>query len=92
MRYSGMTFIMSDINGNGHNVRQVTKSKAKKAYENGGCVWMHPCDMRINNAWQTPYPRDNSDGDSFEKVVSEYSYFNCNKDFGRYPIFFIETD
>lgn len=91
MRYSGITFLLYDLNGNGHKVRQATKSKAKKVYDNGGCIWLHPCDMRINNVWQSPYPRDNSDGD-FEKVVSEYSYFNCNKESGRYPIFFIEAD
>ena len=52
LRYKGETFNMVDCEGVSHKVVQVTSIKAKKAYEDGKPVWMHPCNMRVNNMWQ----------------------------------------
>ena len=56
LRYKGETFNMVDCEGVSHKVVQVTSIKAKKAYEDGKPVWMHPCNMRVNNMWQNPMP------------------------------------
>lgn len=47
LRYKGEIFNMTDCEGTSHKVVQVTKGKAKKAYEDGKPVWMHPCNMRV---------------------------------------------
>ena len=97
LRYSGQTFDMTDSNGVSYKVIQVTKDKARKAYEDGKPVWMHPCLMRIVNHWQTPMPfsrkqiEDNAffNGSTFDNIVSDYRYYNCDNERGKYPIFFV---
>lgn len=96
LRYKGETFNMVDCEGVSHKVVQVTSIKAKKAYEDGKPVWMHPCNMRVNNMWQNPMPtskkriEDNAftSGSTFENVVNDFRYDNCDNERGKYPIFF----
>lgn len=99
LRYKNNTFNMTDLEGVSHKVMQVTSSKAKKAYESGKPIWLHPCNMRVNNAWQKPMPtskkriEDNAFTDrcTFENVVNDFRYYNCDNERGRYPIFFVPT-
>lgn len=97
LRYNGQTFQMIDCNGIPHNVKQVTAPMAKKAYEEGKTIWMHPCMMRVNNVWQSPMPtskkrvEDNAFtcGSTFENIVNDFRYYNCDNERGKYPIFFV---
>ncbi len=99
LRYKGMTFQMVDCDGISHKVKQVTAPMAKKAYENGEPIWMHPCMMRVNNMWQRPFPtskkhvEDNAftNGSTFENIVNDFRYYNCDNERGKYPIFFVEV-
>ena len=96
LRYKGETCNMVDCEGVSHKVVQVTSIKAKKAYEDGKPVWMHPCNMRVNNMWQNPMPtskkriEDNAftSGSTFENVVNDFRFYNCDNERGKYPIFF----
>lgn len=82
----------------GKKVRQVNIKVANKYFNNGRTVWLHPCNMKINNPWQSPMAikANGMDGFSndnkFMSMVSDFRYYNCNKELGRYPIFFVETD
>ena len=97
LRYSGMRFSLIDCEGVSRNVMQVTKGKAKKAYENGEPVWMHPCNMAVRNPWQNPIPiskkriEDNAffNGSTFEDIVNDFHYYNCDNERGKYLIFFV---
>lgn len=82
----------------GKKVRQVNIKVANKYFNNGRTVWLHPCNMNLNNPWQSPMAikANSMDGFSndnkFMSMVSDFRYYNCNKELGRYPIFFVETD
>ena len=49
LRYANEVILMDD-----KKVRQVTIKKAEKAYNEGKNVWLHSCNMRLNNHWQHP--------------------------------------
>jgi len=99
LRYSGKKFQLADGKGIVHEVIQVTKGKAKKAYENNETIWMHPCNMRVDNPWQKPYDISKAHItdpfalrlSEFERVVDSYTYYNCDNERGKYPIFFVEA-
>lgn len=82
----------------GKKVRQVNIKVANKYFNNGRTVWLHPCNMKLNNPWQSPMAikANGMDGFSndnkFMSMVSDFRYYNCNKELDRYPIFFVETD
>lgn len=97
LRYSGMTFKMVDSEGVSHEVKQVSAPVAKKAYEDNKPVWLHPCNMKVSNPWQNPMPtnkkriEDNAftNGSTFENIVNDFRYYNCDNERGKYPIFFV---
>lgn len=81
-------------------VKQVSIKSAEKAYNDGKQLWLHPCNMRVNNLWQTPMPLNKADvdnnaftnGSSFKAMVNDYKYYNCDNERGKYPIFFVEVE
>lgn len=93
MRYSGMT-LRHQYGGKTYNLQQVSRRTAKKAYDEGNMVFLQSCNMRWGNMWQHPCPisRDTSYniGNSFESVVADYIYYNCDSERGLYPQYFIE--
>lgn len=70
-------------------VKQVNKVQAKKLYDNGKQIYLHACNMRLNNAWQSPMPLDNSQGEKFSTMVNEFEYYNCCNERGKYSNFFV---
>jgi hypothetical protein len=97
LRYKGETFTLKDADGKPYEVRQATRQGTLRAYNAGETVWLLPCLMTIGNPWQTPMPTSKKEvessawynGSSFEDIVNEFKYYNCDNERGRYPIFFI---
>lgn len=73
---------------------QVTKTQAKKLFEQGKTIYLHPCKMRFDNVWQSPIPISDSTWDSwdFDKYVSNFEVYNCDGERGKYAHFFIQTN
>ena len=94
LRYYGMT-LRHQYGGKTYNLQQVSRRTAKKAYDEGKMVFLQSCNMNWGNMWQHPCPisRDTSYniGNSFESVVADYIYYNCDSERGKYPNYFIET-
>lgn len=93
MRYKNENITLMNNENKECNVIQVSKTKAKNAFNNGKNVWLHPCLMRLNNVWQSPYCFNKAkynDNPSFDTIINSYKYYNCNNQLGTYPIFFIE--
>lgn len=92
MLYSGQIITLS---GSGKKVKQVNKTTARKAYDNGKTIYLQSCNMLINNMWQSPCPIK-KEGDAwdrtFDQNVNEYQYYNCDAERGKYPLFFIEVE
>ena len=89
LMYEGQTIKLTDECGNIYNVKQVTKPTARKAYDSGKPVWIHPCNLRLDNMWQKPMPTRNGYGLTFDNAVNSFKVFNCNAYNGKRVIYFI---
>lgn len=75
------------------NIMQVSKTRAKKMYENGERIYLHPCRMTFDNVWQPPLPYKKgelTEERNFDQIFNAYVYYNCDAVRGRYPHYFIE--
>ena len=88
LRYGNKVFEFYGIK-----TKQANKIAARKAYEDGKYVFLLACDMRPNNMWQGPCMINKRDSDiSFENKVNYFTYYNCDNERGKYPVFFIEIN
>jgi len=92
MRYSNEYIKIEGIE-----VEQVNVSKAFKLWEKGYILFIHASNLRIDNMWQEPMKiKKTQNGEAwsgfnhFDKVVSEFTYYQCDNERGKYPIFFAE--
>ncbi len=89
MKYTGQTVKIGNIN-----CRQVNKITAKKLYIAGTEVFIHPCNMILNNAWVHPMVMNRNLETSrnyvedFEIIVNGYEFYNCVTELGKYANFF----
>lgn len=76
---------------------RVSKRRARALYDAGHTITVSPVNMSLNHVWCT-YIRIGrklkfSLGDSFDSLVNDYEYYNCNgNDVGRYPAFYARTE
>lgn len=75
----------------GKPVKQVNKRTAERMYNNKKTVFLLPCNVSMNSVWVQPFPitQAQNDDQSFMSVVNSYVYYNCIKELGRYPNYFI---
>lgn len=85
--------------------KKVNKTQARKLYFNGCPIMLLPCKININNAlsdksWvkpikisfipETSYLDYNTS--QFDFKVSDYEYFNCNTETGRYVCYYVSEE
>lgn len=96
MLYSGETFFLRSTDNANANVlcRQINIISARKLYDKGVKIWLHPCNLTINNCWQVPYhyQKSETNTESFDSLVNSFMYYNCDRQRGRRIIFFAECD
>ena len=87
MRYNGQTF-----NFYGRKFRQCNVTTAEKAFNEGKAICMLQCNLLPYNVWERPMliERERTHTDNFQFLVSEFMYYNCDTERGRYPVYFIE--
>lgn len=70
---------------------RVRKNLARKAYEAGYEVFLLPCKIELGNPYISPiaFTYDEQGWDSFDLLVANYTWYNCNKEVGLYPHFYI---
>lgn len=61
---------------------KVDKRTALKAYNTGKEVYLLPSKIRLDNPWMSPCKVRNSCGIDFDTVLTNFSYYNCNKETG----------
>ena len=82
-----------DYTYNGKRFVHVNKIKARKVYNDGNIVCLIPDMLRLDNAWQSPFPIVNASGKDFDTWVTEFVYYNCNNEQGRTVKYFVaESD
>lgn len=66
-------------------IRQLRKSAAKKMWEDGQTIYLLPSSVYFDSEWITPMPtsKGTSHHDTFESLIDEFAYYNCNNQFGR---------
>lgn len=74
-------------------VKQINKTTARKLYNSGESILVHPCNMLFDNVWQSPYNINIKDdirgAENFDGRINDYTYYNCDNYRGKYPCFFI---
>ena len=75
---------------------QIAKQRARRLYEQGKTIYLQSCNMRFNNMWQSACPVSHEtrawDEQTFDSIVNEYTYYNCDHERGKYPTFFVKKE
>nr|DAO52123.1 MAG TPA: hypothetical protein [Caudoviricetes sp.] len=76
---------------------RISKRRARALYDAGYTITVAPVNMRLNNVWCT-YIRIGrklkfSLDDSFDSLVNDYEYYNCNSnEVGHYPAYYVRSE
>lgn len=73
---------------------RVNKQKARRLYNQAKTVTLIPCNVPLQNAWIAGY-RINivlCEDREFDKIVNEFSFYNCNNILGKYPAYYVEEE
>lgn len=68
---------------------KVDKRTAKKEYDKGNKVYLLPSKALPGSVWITPTSVNKQCGKSFDTIINEYSYYNCNKETGLRVTYYI---
>ena len=95
MRYAGMT-----LNFRENQYKQVNKKQAERAFCEGEEILMLSSNMRFDNMWVSPCSMTLKEVQSrcatddpkeiFDHMCSDYEYYNCDRERGKYIQFFIQ--
>ena len=74
---------------------RISKAAARKLWENNSNFIIVPCKLSPYGlgALDTSCDLSTEDIDnrrSFDKLINEFTFYNCNSETGRYPAFYIE--
>ena len=81
-------------------MKQVSLPKARRLFNEGHTIYLHPSKMRFDNVWQSPIPISKKDWDNniadaaidpFDNVCNHFRVYNCNSDSGKTIHYFIQV-
>lgn len=74
MLYNGETVFLKSTDNAEPNVlcRQINVKSARKLYDLGVKIWLHHCNLTLNNVWQVPYHYQKSETNTecFDRLVN----------------------
>ena len=71
---------------------RISKSAARKIFENGGVLYVCPVKFYPEFSARFNFFELNSDKEmwaSFDEFMNDFSYYNCYNETGRYPAYYI---
>ena len=72
---------------------KVNKPTARKLYRRGCEIHLLPCKVRLNNEWVSPIAISlETHKDTFDRVVNQYEFYNCNAELGYYAHYYVSDD
>lgn len=78
---------------NGKKFVRVNKIKARIKYNEGKTIYLIQDKMRLDNAWQFPYPiskeMEDRENREFDAIVIAFRYYNCDNERGHGVKYFI---
>lgn len=95
MLYSGETVYLKPFdNSTKYDIpcMQISARKAKKLYNKGCTIWLHPNKMKVRNPWQEPFNFQKESDESFDNIVNSFRYYNCDAQRGKRVIFFVQVE
>ncbi len=76
-------------------IKQISKRTAKKLFESGNEIYLQSCKMYPFGVWQNVCPikkdidyTNQFNATSFESVVNNFEYYNCDSERGKYSHFY----
>ena len=71
-------------------IKQIQKRTAKKLFETGETIYTTACNMHPFGVWTTCYviKKDIDNKDTFDTIVNNFEYYNCNNETGLYTTFY----
>lgn len=70
--------------------KRINKTVARRLYNEGKIIYLHPCKVHPNSAWMPPTPFIKvTDQTEFGKLVNAFEYYNCDNERGRYCAYYI---
>ena len=80
-------------------VRQVGLHKARKLFDEGHTIYLHPSKMRFDNMWQSPIPISKETWkqgaalgiDPFDNARNHFRVYNCDSERGKGIHYFIQV-
>lgn len=73
----------------GKTYKRITRRQAAKAFKNDR-ICVYPCNMYPFGIWGMGVWITDC-GRSFEQIVNEFEFYNCNNETGRYAAFCVEV-
>lgn len=64
------------------NLIKVDKRTARKEFNKGNAIHLLPSRIAPGNLWVEPLSVNKQCGKSFDTLINEYSYYNCNRETG----------
>lgn len=85
------------LNGETITLKQVQKRTALKMYNNGSTIYLQSSNFHPFGYWSNVVhinkENQNCNGESFDKIVNSFEYYNCqNKETGLYTTFYIKIN
>ena len=71
--------------------KRISKSAARKIYEQNGDLYMIPCNLHPENSWGLLLGPVATVG-TFDRTVTWATYYNCDTERGRYLAFYIRKE
>ena len=74
---------------------QINKTSAKKFFEAEKEIFLQSSNMPFNSFWQSAYriQKDKYSVDStFDRIINEFTYYNCDSERGKYIHFYIREN
>lgn len=75
---------------NGTTYTRVSKARARKLYNKGVEIGIHPCNLALISPWGTsPVRMSDKSGRTFDAIVNEFEAYNCTTcETGKYATFY----
>lgn len=69
---------------------KIDKRQARKLWNEGKQFIIVSCNMQPDWGMAVGKKWDGNENRSFDSLVNEFSYYNCDAERGRYPAFYVE--
>lgn len=74
-----------------HDYKRVDKRVARRLYNEGQNIYLVPCKCNVHSMFTLRTADYMEKAYSFDTVVNEFEWYNCDSERGNYTMFFIKN-